>query len=88
MLKPFLMAAMLLTSCLFSIKQTIPASECIPGVVYHIWYSTSNSKEEIDTNANEFVLTTTIEAGTIVLTVTPESELGIGPTWTESICEY
>ena len=88
MLKPFSMASMLVTSCLFLTKQTIPASECIPGVVYHIWYSTSSSNEELDTNSNDFVLLTTFEAGTIVLTITPESELGIGPTWTESICEY
>ena len=88
MVKLVLMESMTLISCLFSIKQTIPVSECIPGVVYHIQYSTSSSKEEILTNTNDILLTTIFEGGIITLMITPKSELGVGPTWTESICEY
>ena len=65
--------------------QTTPVSHCIPGAIYHIQYNTSISRKEIQTNDNVILLTKSLEEVTISIAITPESELGVGPTWTDTI---
>ena len=60
-------------------------SYCIPGAVYHIQYNTSVSNKEIQTSENVILLTKPPEEETVSIAITPKSELGVGPTWTDVI---
>ena len=58
---------------------------CIPGAIYHIQYNTSRSRNLIQTNEDAVLLRESLEEEYISIAITPESELGPGPTWTGTV---